>query len=248
MSVKLLIADDEDSIRNGMMNYVRLHSERIDKIYLAKNGQEALDHIIRWKPDMMILDIQMPVMDGLALMKEASKMEILPKTIILSGYDDFKYAQQAIRYGVEEYLLKPCRSTEIMSLLNKMIDQKYGKEKRLSNTVENVNHIVNSAIEYMNEHYNDNINLTDVADKVGITSGYLSTLFSQNIESGFVDYLNEIRVENACKYLQQYQLKTYEIAFKVGFRDEKYFSKVFKKVKGMAPSEFRKNCQNQEKE
>ncbi len=248
MSVKLLIADDEDSIRNGMMNYVRLHSERIDKIYLAKNGQEALDHIIRWKPDMMILDIQMPVMDGLALMKEASKMEILPKTIILSGYDDFKYAQQAIRYGVEEYLLKPCRSTEIMSLLNKMIDQKYGKEKRLSNTAENVNHIVNSAIEYMNEHYNDNINLTDVADKVGITSGYLSTLFSQNIESGFVDYLNEIRVENACKYLQQYQLKTYEIAFKVGFRDEKYFSKVFKKVKGMAPSEFRKNCQNQEKE
>lgn len=248
MSVKLLIADDEDSIRNGMMNYVRLHSERIDKIYLAKNGQEALDHIIRWKPDMMILDIQMPVMDGLALMKEASKMEILPKTIILSGYDDFKYAQQAIRCGVEEYLLKPCRSTEIMSLLNKMIDQMFGKEKRLSNTAENVNHIVNSAIEYMNEHYNDNINLTDVADKVGITSGYLSTLFSQNIESGFVDYLNEIRVENACKYLQQYQLKTYEIAFKVGFRDEKYFSKVFKKVKGMAPSEFRKNCQKQEKE
>jgi len=60
------------------------------------------------------------------------------------------------------------------------------------------------------------------------------------MSKGFVDYLNEIRVEHACTYLRQNYLKTYEIAYKVGFRDEKYFSKVFKKVKGQSPSEYKK--------
>ena len=88
--------------------------------------------------------------------------------------------------------------------------------------------------------YPVNLMLSDVAQKVGISAGYLSTLFQRKMSKGFVDYLNEIRVEHACTYLRQNYLKTYEIAYKVGFRDEKYFSKVFKKVKGQSPSEYKK--------
>ena len=82
--------------------------------------------------------------------------------------------------------------------------------------------------------------LTDVAQKVGVSAGYLSTLFQKQLSKGFVDYLNEIRIEHACTYLQQNFLKTYEIAYKVGFNDEKYFSKVFKRIKGQPPSAYRK--------
>lgn len=241
MSIKLLIADDEESIRNGIRNYVRLHTDRIEQIYLAQNGQQALDAIIQYQPQIMLLDIQMPVMNGIEVMKEAAKAGILPRTIILSGYDDFKYAQQAIRYGVEEYVLKPCRSTEVMRLLNKIIDEICGGESREKMPEISSNAIVNQAVEYMHEHYNEELTLVDVAEKVGISSGYLSTLFTQNLGSGFIDTLNGIRVERACVYLQQNQMKTYEVAFKVGFRDEKYFSKVFRKVRGMSPSEYKKN-------
>ena len=68
---------------------------------------------------------------------------------------------------------------------------------------------------------------------------YLSSMFSQAMECGYVDYLNRVRISHACCYLEQNYLKTYEIAYKVGFRDEKYFSKVFKKIKGMSPKEYR---------
>lgn len=240
MSIKLLIADDEESIRNGIRNYVRLHTDRIEQIYLAQNGQQALDAIIQYQPQIMLLDIQMPVMNGIEVMKEAAKAGILPRTIILSGYDDFKYAQQAIRYGVEEYVLKPCRSTEVMRLLNKIIDEICGGESREKMPEISSNAIVNQAVEYMHEHYNEELTLVDVAEKVGISSGYLSTLFTQNLGSGFIDTLNGIRVERACVYLQQNQMKTYEVAFKVGFRDEKYFSRIFKKVTGVTPSEYKK--------
>jgi pilus assembly protein CpaE len=82
--------------------------------------------------------------------------------------------------------------------------------------------------------------LMEIAEKVGITAGYLSTLFSQKMDCTFIDYLNEIRIEHACTYLHQNYLKTYEIAYKVGYKDEKYFSKVFRKITGMSPSEYKR--------
>ena len=240
MSIKLLIADDEDFIRNGMGNYIMSHSQRIDKIYLAANGQEALELILLHKPDLMLLDVQMPKMDGLQVMEEARKSGSLPKTIILSGFDEFRYAQKAIRFGVEDYMLKPCRSTEIMERIDKIIDRLQGIVREPSADVHCANRIVFGALAYMNEHYSENLALADVAEKLNITSGYLSTLFSQNMNGGFVETLNKIRIEHACTYLQQDHLKTYEIAYKLGFKDEKYFSRVFKKVTGVAPYEYRK--------
>lgn len=97
--MKLLIAEDEDMIRSGMEKYIRLHTDRFEKIYLARNGQEALDIIFQYEPEIMLLDVQMPVLTGIEVMQEAKRAKRLPKTIILSGYDEFKYAQQALRMG-----------------------------------------------------------------------------------------------------------------------------------------------------
>ena len=245
MSKKLLIADDEDTIRNGIAKYIQLHTDRFDKIYLASNGQEAIDIIFRNKPDIMFLDVQMPLKSGIEVMQEAKRAKILPYTMILSGYDEFKYCQQALRLGAKEYLLKPVRSSEILQMLNQAADELFGAETAEMATVEGEkNPIVELAREYVAEHYYENLMLADVAEKVGVSAGYLSTLFQKQLEKGFVDYLNEIRIDHACTYLQQKYLKTYEIAYKVGFNDEKYFSKVFKKVTGQSPSEYRKSSQS----
>ena len=229
MCVKLLIADDEDVIRNGIAKYIALHTDRYENIYLARNGEEALELIHRYKPDIMLLDVQMPVMDGIEVMRQAKRAGILPCTIILSGYDEFAYAQQAVRYGARDYMLKPSRSSDILCKINEIADELFGTTKPGG-----------LAKEYIEEHYFENIALSDAAENVGITASYLSSLFSQQMGVTFVDYLNEIRIDHACTYLRQNYLKTYEIAYKVGFRDEKYFSKVFRKVKGMSPSEFKK--------
>ncbi len=240
MPVKLLIADDEDVIRNGLAKYIELHTDRFEKIYLAENGLTAIDFILRYRPELLLLDIQMPLKNGLEVMKEAKNAGIHPVTVILSGHDDFKYAQQAVRYGVKDYLLKPCRSSDILKKLNELADELDGLPPGRPEEKDAVrNPAVHKAVEYMREHYDENLTAQQVADVAGITAGYLSTLFTQHLGCGFVEYLNEIRIEYACTYLQQNFLKNYEIAYRVGFKDEKYFSRVFKKVKGMSPSEYR---------
>lgn len=241
MGIKILIVDDEDSIRNGIANYIRLHTNRIDKIFTACNGQEAIDIILKHHPDLMLLDVQMPGKDGMEVMREAKEAQILPVTIILSGYDEFKYAQTALKYGVKEYVLKPCRSTEILRLVNNALDEIAGKEETPGDTGKRTdNYLVNRAAEYIDEHYSENLTLGKAAQELEVSTSYLSFLFSRKMDCCFVDYLNEVRIEHAASYLKQNRLKIYEIAFKVGFRDEKYFSKVFKKVKGMSPAQFKK--------
>lgn len=239
MGIKLLIAEDENMIRNGMEKYIRLHTDRFARIYLAKNGQEALDIIFQHRPELMLLDVQMPIKSGIEVMKEASAAKILPETIILSGYGEFKYAQQAMNYGARGYMLKPSRSSEILKKLCELADAVEGKESKESS--HSSSSIVNRAREYVEEYYAEELTLQRVADEVGISSSYLSTLFSQQLGCGFVDYLNKIRIDHACDYLKQHYFKTYEIAYKVGYRDEKYFSRVFKKITGMSPSEYKKN-------
>lgn len=244
MRIKILIADDEDTIRNGIAKYIQLHTDRFDKILLASNGQEAVDIIFRDKPDILFLDVQMPLLTGIEVMQEAKRAGILPYTMILSAYDEFKYCQQALRLGAKEYLLKPVRSSDILQMANHAADQLFGKvEKEQLQITEEKNYLVEQAKEYVEEHYYENLMLSDVAQKIGISAGYLSTLFQKQMAKGFVDYLNEVRIEHACTYLQQNYLKTYEIAYRVGFKDEKYFSRVFKKIKGQSPSEYRKQNQ-----
>lgn len=239
--MKLLIADDEDMIRRGTAKYIRLHTDRFSKIYEAENGQEAIDCILMHQPDIMLLDVQMPLKSGIDVLREADKAGLHPVTIILSGYDEFKYAQQAIRYGAKDYLLKPARAADILACLNRIADEYIGKEERQSEENQEVqtNHFIKEAKEYIEEHYAEDLTLGEVAEHIGISGGYLSTLFMQVLGCGFVDYLQEFRIMRSLSYLQQNYLKTYEIAYKVGFRDEKYFSRVFKKLRGMSPKEYR---------
>lgn len=240
--ISLLVADDEDTFRKGMVQYIRSHSERFDPVYTAFDGAEAERIIFQDKPELLLLDIMMPEKSGLEVMQAAQEVGILPVTIILSGYDEFKYAQQAVRLGAKDYILKPVMAVEILKKLNQTADKFIGKEweKEEAQEPADVNQAAGIAKRYMEAHYYESLSLENVAEKVGISPGYLSTLFTRTFGYGFIDCLNQIRVDHARPYLIQTRLKTYEIAYKVGFQDEKYFSRVFRKITGCTPSEYRK--------
>lgn len=101
------------------------------------------------------------------------------------------------------------------------------------------NDLVDVVVGYIQNKYMDDIFLSGAAQKAGITPAYLSTLFKQTLGQNFVDYLTAVRIDKACRLLKDSKLKTYEIAYRVGFRDEKYFTKVFKKLIGISPSEYK---------
>ena len=75
MSVKLLIADDEDTIRKGMAKYIQLHTDRFSQIYEAENGQEAIDLLLKYQPEILLLDVQMPLKNGIDVMAAAKAAE-----------------------------------------------------------------------------------------------------------------------------------------------------------------------------
>ena len=182
MPVKLLVADDEETIRKGVAKYIQLHTDRFDKIYEAENGQEAIDLIVKYQPDILLLDVQMPLKNGIDVMRKTAMAGLNPITIILSGYDEFKYAQQALKYGAKEYLLKPTRAADILACVNRLTDEYIGpREIHVVGEVEQKNKLVKRAQEYIAEHYTDNLSLAKVAEELGISSGYLSTIFAQNL-------------------------------------------------------------------
>jgi two-component system response regulator YesN len=103
------------------------------------------------------------------------------------------------------------------------------------------NKTIETAIRYIDDNYSQDISLENISQHVYLSPSYFSLLFKQVTGINFIDYLNKIRIEKACELLKDIRYKTYEIAYKTGFHDEKYFSFIFKKITGMSPSQFRSN-------
>lgn len=128
--MRIVIVEDEIKIREGMG---KLISSRTDHIIVgeASDGEAGLDMILRFKPDLVITDIRMPKMSGLAMLKELSERKVMVHAVILSGYSEFEYAKKAIHYGVDDYLLKPLAVEDVEHMLKK-ISEKIIQEERLT--------------------------------------------------------------------------------------------------------------------
>lgn len=125
----VLIVDDELIIRQGLKCIIEWNEFGFEIIGEASNGKDALDFILQKKPDVVMLDIRIPKLSGLEVAEQARKQGYQGKIIILSGFSDFKYAQEAIRYNVEYYLTKPIDEEELAETIQK-IGKNLEKETR----------------------------------------------------------------------------------------------------------------------
>lgn len=117
---KMMIVDDEQEVRQGIIKKIDWQHYHFEVVGEAENGIEALDVIEDNVPDVVITDISMPLMDGLALTATIRDRYPTVRVVILTGFDDFKFAQQAIRYGVSDYILKPVLPKDIGELMDKL--------------------------------------------------------------------------------------------------------------------------------
>lgn len=120
---KILLVDDQKTIRYGLKHMLGQMNLPISQVYLASDGLEASEFITKFEPDIVIADIRMPNMDGLELMEEVKARGIQAAFIIVSGYDDFSYAQKAIELGAKAYLLKPVERSELSSRLEQIMKE-----------------------------------------------------------------------------------------------------------------------------
>lgn len=135
MSKSILIIEDEFYFRQALKKYIAAYSEEFEVCGEARNGQDGLEKLLDMKPDIALVDITMPVMDGITVIKKAKEAHSKTKVIILTGYGEFEYAKKAIQLGVQDYLLKPLQSDELYQSLQKAsrtIDQERETENTLS--------------------------------------------------------------------------------------------------------------------
>lgn len=141
--IKVMIADDEENVCRLIQNLVDWDSFDMEIAEVARNGIEALEKIPAVQPDLLITDIRMPGCDGLELIQKAQNLRPELDFIIISGYRHFEYAQNAIKYGVADYLLKPIKKDELTAALQKMRAKhleradRLGEEERLRTRLKN---------------------------------------------------------------------------------------------------------------
>lgn len=119
----ILIVDDEPIVRKGINESINRDNLGIDTIYEADGGRQALSILDNRHVDLIITDIKMPEMDGIAFIQEVRKKHAEIPVIVVSGYSDFNYLQSAIHYGVNDYILKPIRPLDLNSIMETAIDR-----------------------------------------------------------------------------------------------------------------------------
>jgi len=223
MMFKALIVDDEPLMREYLaMNLNVINQEWIAED-TASDGIYAIQLLQHTHYDAVITDIKMPGMDGISLSKYLFKT--LPKTpiIIISGYNEFKYAKAAIKLNVFDYLLKPLRDDELSAALS-AISLKIGtnNEKPIIGIKSNDNSLVSQIQEYLQVHFREGLSLTILADMFNITPSYLSTIFHKEIGEPYSKYLLRMRMETSKALLLNPASKVQDVALDVGFSSSKH--------------------------
>jgi two-component system, response regulator YesN len=396
---KLIVADDEPKIRRGLESILNWNDFNIEIVGEAEDGEIALEIVTEKKPDIILLDINMPFLNGLNLLQKLKDINNNSIVIIISGYDDFQYAQKALQFNVFDYILKPVnkkimeeiilkavnklndmeKENNYLELINKqlnensyilkktffsewlnnelsdedvlkemeffnidfgdniglivlklidklnmeIVDKKWNSEllrfaivnllndkfkeldvkfifdddrkniivvSNIVDTVEWINigkqleveiykylkcnviieqanasggilkikdvylKIINNvdkkrkfssmvllAIKYIEEnHYLNDISINNISEKLEVTSSYLSKLLKKETGLSFIDYVTNVRIKKAMYIMEDPTVKIYDVAELIGYSNQHYFCRAFKKVVGISPTEYKR--------
>ena len=243
---QLLIADDEFEIRNGLSQYFPWDELGFEIASLVENGSEVLDVVAKQPIDVILCDIQMPVMSGIDVARELHQQNSPVKIVFLSGYREFEYAQQALSYGVNSYIVKPTKYNELENVFRKLkieLDQSKGSLSPSTNVPEEKESaapetVIAKVKSYLEQNYRE-ATLDDAARLVHMNPYYLSKYFKKKTGENFSDYLIRVKMEKAKEFLMDVNNRTYTISEMVGYSNVKNFTRTFRKYVGKSPREFR---------
>lgn len=331
----ILIVDDEPVIRKGLSKMTEQYVPAFTKVTTAENGLVALERIRAMEPDIVLTDIRMPKLDGLELCRILHDEFPHIKTVVISGYNDFSYAQKCVGYGVKHYLLKPVTQPDVHEVLGRLVKKQsagyiapsrymewidlmeehiwslqtnelqelnerwreYCLSAKLSliklkellrdcyemllkrfqirgfvpktnlsfmdaGTVKdaldafenglqeirdglvsvrsgNFRDPMEEAKSYIDSRLSQEITLDQVAAMVGLTPTYFSSLFKKMTNETFVKYRINRRIDRSKVLLAVPHIRIIDIASEVGYDDYPHFTKTFKKLVGVTPSDYR---------
>ena len=240
--LRVLLVDDEIMIREGFKRLFDWEAHDCLIVGEAADGMEAMAQIDHLQPDIVIMDINIPIMNGLKVIQLSRIKHPNTAFVIVSGYDDFSYCREALRLQITDYILKPVNYEEFgtcidnlkISLFEQRVSAEDCSEKQEERTISGITR-------YLQEHLAEEMSLSVLAEEFHLNPQYISQLFKNEIGVNFLSYLTNIRMEKAKKLLLSTSLSVAEVAEQSGYGDYRVFTKVFKKNEGITPSQYRRD-------
>ncbi len=252
---QVMIVDDEPDTLDQLAGYIQRADSDFIVSAMAQTAEDALFFAGMIDPDLVITDVLMPVTDGLAMLQQMREAGWNGRAVVVSGHDEFNYAQQAIRLQVDDYLLKPVSFEDVRIILGKIKESFTQEQARLDELHKDILHetavtdddvspdFLLKAMAYIKEHFGEPLTLTQVARAVAVSPTYLSACFPKYCHTNFVEYISRFRMTKAVELLTHTNLLVQEIADHVGYHDVAYFTRIFRRMIGRSPSKFRGNRQ-----
>lgn len=241
---KLVIVDDETQTRDALSSYFPWAQLDFEIIGKFDNGKNAIDFLAHTHSDVVLTDVVMPIMSGIELSKELYQMKHPGKIIFLSGFSDFEYARKGMLYGVRNYILKPTKYEEIVSVFKAIkleLEQESLNGLPMSDIQNDIGYrqrIINAVKEYVKKNYTE-ASLEKAGNLVHMNSSYLSLIFKQTTGQNFSDFLMEVKMKKASVLLKDINLRVNDVSERLGYTNPNNFARAFKQFYGIGPMDFR---------
>lgn len=261
--IRLLIADDERMEREALADIVMRRFEHEVTVEMAENGRKAADTAVLWEADLILMDIEMPGMNGLDAARAVLAQRPGCRVIFVTAYSLFQYAHEAVHLGACDYLLKPVDPDELEASIRRAIRQ-IETERKLEALApiqqeqepeapaapqekggdeSSQNALVMAHVRrYLEDNYMFDISLDSVGEILHISPAYLSAQFKKYQKMNFLDCLTELRINAAKELLNDPFRSSAEVASMVGYEDASYFARAFKKRTGVTPTQYRRQA------
>lgn len=258
---RLLVADDEIIERKVLLKILQKNLEGQCELFQAENGREALEIYEKEKIQIAILDIEMPGINGIQAAEKIREKDKNCCIIFLTAYDEFSYAKKAITVRALDYILKPWDEKELMLVLEEAMRLAGEKEEqtRIGKVAEQaeagqqimeeepdyanenlrISKVTEMLKDYICENYMKDLSVQQMAEKTNYSEPHFCRLFKQSFDQNFTSYLAEYRINMAKKMLEQPTVNVKDVGKNVGYEDSNYFTKVFRRITGQSPTEYR---------
>ncbi len=251
---QILVAEDESIERKALCACLEKNFADRCTVLAARSGTEAVELFARCRPQVAILDIQMPGISGLEAARRIRQSASACVILFLTAYDNFSYAREAILLRALDYLLKPWSERELVLSVEealrlyddhvndpgvRLLTGEYPVSAGEDHVSLRLGQVRENIESFIREYYDTELSMQDVARAMNYSDAYFCKLFKQCFQVNFSVYLNEYRISRAKEMLQATRLNVREVSVACGYSDSNYFTRVFKRITGMTPTEYR---------
>lgn len=236
-SKSILVVEDDEIVRALIKDFLAREYNVIEASCYLQAVKKLTNHI-----DIALIDYALPDRDGFELLKAIRQIKAGLPVIMMTAYGTEMIAVKALRRGATDYIKKPMKLAYLMKRISELLaepgDRKFFELKPAEDRKE---FMMESIAWHIEENYMEDFSLDKLSGRLGINKFDFCRSFKERFGQGFISYLNNTRIKNAAELLGNHNLSITEIAYAVGYKSFTHFERVFKRIYGMPPREYRRH-------